>query len=1267
MKKILALSIFIGLLSLPLQAGTVAYYEFNGTGVAPVGSTIPDSTGNHPGTVAGGDLEYGMDSLAGSYLRFESNSVDRVEIPGAPDLVFHTDGAYTIEVVFRTWMLTSAVGALVSKGADVSNPDSQWWLRYRDGARVSGLIEGTDNTTEDSATTASGFPLNDGNWHHVALVFNGTVTPKKLEIYLDGVWSGSDASVGTAGVVGGVDTDPVVIGEFASLAVSRSFAGDIAALRLSDTALTPAEFLKVLATYITDITPTNRASFLPPSTVAGFVVHSPTIGVAASGIQVKLNGVDVSSQLTITGSNAERTVTLPALAANEYYRMEITVTDLASNVIRETVEFNTFVNSLLFIEGEDYNFGGGQFIDNPVLSSVPGPNNYLDRWGIEGIDYHQTNTPTTDQYRIGDQVGTVISGDVLRQAYLDAQVNDPGVADYVARDFANSEWVNYTRTFPAGSYRVYARVAKTGTVPIVMGLDEVTSGSTGYSQTLAPIGVFRGPPTPAMNLFEFIPLTDALGHEVAVSLSGVKTLRLTMVSGTAGMYINYLLFVPVSGTQPPFVASLSPAAGAGNEPASPAILISIRNAATQVNTSQLQLQLDGVAVTAGVAPTAVGVDLSYSPSLLTTGWHTLTLVFQDSAANTVSNQWQFMVANQAVRGYWKFDEQPPGSLATTNAGAILDASGNTRHGTATTDSMDYVTGSFNYGNTRALQFSGDPDRVIVSDPSDSLNFTGSFTFEAVVRTLNTTTTTAAILAKNGTGDGEGEYWWRLPGADGGKQRLGANGYFLAGTNALNDGVWHHLAAVYDQAAGELRLYADYTLDGVLGGVAFDKPVGRPADLQIGAFLGTVTSEFEGDIDFIRISDGALAPAQFIQTTVALQPILKSALPADGARNVAPKPLIRAEYQNRDTAVVLSSMKLFVDGNDVTAGASKTSDGSTAVLSYTPATALALGPHTLQITFNDTAVPANSWTNSWSFNVVGSVPVLGFYQFNEKAPGNPVDNTAGAILDASGYARHATATGALAYVSGSLDYGSSSALQFLVGGGPVVIPDPAGVFNWTGTQSVTLEAVIRTVTIGENSVGSLLAKQGATPGEWWWRINATGKQQFYVHNGSGSRSASGNAVLNDGNWHHVAAVFDGVAQQVRVYVDYKLDGSGAAVFTPPGLIGNSKNVWIGAFQNMDREFDGDIDLVRISGEALDPSWFVPLGGLAAPVKILNTVIQAGSISFSFATENGRSYVVEAADSLGGAWTDLDTVTGDGTVKTVTYPASLAQRYFRIRNP
>jgi hypothetical protein len=209
--------------------------------------------------------------------------------------------------------------------------------------------------------------------------------------------------------------------------------------------------------------------------------------------------------------------------------------------------FNTFAANSFFIEGEDYNFENGQFIDNPVLSSVPGPNNYLDKLGGEGVDFHQTNTPALAQYRIGDLAGTAVTLDPLRQNFLDAQVGDPGVTDYMLRDNANTEWLNYTRTFPAGTYRVYARLSKPGTVPVVAQLDEVTSGSTTVSQTLAPIGTFKRTPTGSDADYEFVPLTDALGNEVGVPLSGARTLRLTFVSGGQNVSLNYFVFVPISG------------------------------------------------------------------------------------------------------------------------------------------------------------------------------------------------------------------------------------------------------------------------------------------------------------------------------------------------------------------------------------------------------------------------------------------------------------------------------------------------------------------------------------------------------------------------------------------------------------------------------------------------------------------------------------------------------------------------------------------------
>jgi hypothetical protein len=159
---------------------------------------------------------------------------------------------------------------------------------------------------------------------------------------------------------------------------------------------------------------------------------------------------------------------------------------------------------------------------------------------------------------------------------------------------------------------------------------------------------------------------------------------------------------------------------------------------------------------------------------------------------------------------------------------------------------------------------------LVPDAAGNFNFTNSFTFEAVIRST-ATSTAGAILAKNGTGDGEGEYWWRAPGNATGAQRMGANGAFLTATAKLNDGEWHHVAMVYDQTAGQIRFYADYLEDGAVALIT-DRPIGRPGDLQIGGFINATTSEFEGDIDFIRISSGALAPTEFVQASEAAQPV-----------------------------------------------------------------------------------------------------------------------------------------------------------------------------------------------------------------------------------------------------------------------------------------------------------------------------------------------------------------------------------------------------------
>ncbi len=868
MKKILALTVLVSLFGTSLNAATVAYYRFSGTGTAPTNTVINDLAGAHNGTVVGGDLVYGTDPLMGGYLTFDCDGKDRIVIPHSPDLVFDASASYTFEAVIRmTQSGTGTNGAILSKGCDVSNPDSQYWVRHQGNGTARGDIEGLGagtGGTENSVTSTTTTMVNDGSWHHVAFVCDGAA--KKLRIYIDGLLH-STSTVSTTGTVGGGDNDPLIIGEFGTLPVNRSFGGDIAAVRLSDTALAPEDFLQLAATYISNITPADGSMFLPASTVAGFEVKSPSIGVASSSIKVSLNGTDISSQLSFAGSTSDWSVTLPALSANLFCSINIEVTDLGGNKVTGATSFNTFSSGLVFIEGEDYNFQGGQFIDNPQLSGTPGAQNYLDRLGIEGIDYHQTNTTVTALYRIGDRVGTTLSQDALRQEYIDAQATDPGVADYVETETGNTEWLNYTRTFPANTYRVYARVGKAGTAPTTISLDEVTSGSSSTSQTLFPIGTFKGLPTGAAQSYTFIPLVDAFGQEATVRLSGVKALRLTMVSGTIGLNLNYLLFVPVGETEPPYLAGLSPASGADNELPNLTIKANIRNGDSQVATGNIGMKVNGASVTPTVTPASAGATVSYTPSTLSTGLYSVTLTFSDSASKSFTNQWQFRVANQAVRGYWKFDEKAAGNDASTDVGSFLDFSGNERNGTSSSVPPVYVQGSPDYGNTSALRFNSGLDRIVVPDVSGAFNFTNSFTMEAVLRTTNTVAG-AAIVAKNGT-DGEGEYWWRMPGTGAKSQQIWVSGKGVTGTNIVNDGKWHHVAVVYDAAAGEIRAYFNYQLENSLGGLTITNAIGRPNDLTIGSFWNG-GSEFIGDVDFIRISSGALAPAEFVQAILLPQ-------------------------------------------------------------------------------------------------------------------------------------------------------------------------------------------------------------------------------------------------------------------------------------------------------------------------------------------------------------------------------------------------------------
>ncbi|HEV8542345.1 MAG TPA: hypothetical protein VGR78_08135 [Verrucomicrobiae bacterium] len=328
-------------------------------------------------------------------------------------------------------------------------------------------------------------------------------------------------------------------------------------------------------------TPTNRFTNLHPAPSGiNFTASTfSTNAINASATKLYLNDVDVSSSLAPFPSNGPSLTFSTAagtLAPNTLYSARIELQDAGgTRKSTNTFWFDTFSDAYLTnsavktIEAEDYNYDGGQFQGEPIpvsgLTAAMAPVNgngvgYFDLQGMPEIDYHDSGTQNgsglSADYRSLDYVGTqqgeaevqdgsglLLSNDTQRSQY--AAVDLP---EYQVRRFDPGEWMNYTRVFSASNYYAYLRAGTFGATTVE--LDSVTSDASQTNQTTKALGIFAAPNLFMRSNYRYIPLTDASGKPVVLSLSGTNTLRLTNV-GTPGedvrkINLNYILFVPAN-------------------------------------------------------------------------------------------------------------------------------------------------------------------------------------------------------------------------------------------------------------------------------------------------------------------------------------------------------------------------------------------------------------------------------------------------------------------------------------------------------------------------------------------------------------------------------------------------------------------------------------------------------------------------------------------------------------------------------------------------
>jgi hypothetical protein len=273
------------------------------------------------------------------------------------------------------------------------------------------------------------------------------------------------------------------------------------------------------------------------ATVSAILVDGTT-PVTASSISMKINGAAVTP--TINQSGGQTTVSYkPAagFAMGSTNTVDLSFTD-------RTVSWSFIVGMpstpTFWIESADFNYNGGQ--TKPEASVMPYSGGaYAGLGAVAGTDYNGPYDSDNPYYRYPN---------TLRVPVSIASDFDRGSGE-VTSDFrlgwmGGNHWYNYTRTFPAGTYNVYAALSSGGSGDHIYGnLADVTGGTTNILGVFSSSMVTTGGGTWGNN--NLVPLKDvASTNTVAtVTLSGTRTLRYNDGSGD----FDFILFAPV-GSNP---------------------------------------------------------------------------------------------------------------------------------------------------------------------------------------------------------------------------------------------------------------------------------------------------------------------------------------------------------------------------------------------------------------------------------------------------------------------------------------------------------------------------------------------------------------------------------------------------------------------------------------------------------------------------------------------------------------------------------------------
>jgi hypothetical protein len=278
------------------------------------------------------------------------------------------------------------------------------------------------------------------------------------------------------------------------------------------------------------------------------VIVDGATAIDQNSIQLKINGTAVTP-ITKNKVGNETTVTYTQpLPAGQLVTVELDWTDSGPRSSIWSFTTGVLPGNTFVVEAEDFNTGGGLTV--AASSTMPYAGNaYSNLNAVLGIDYLRPHQGDSPLYRFGETNSVPLAG-------YPAEVNVPmdatGDVDRGGSDLTvnykigwtgANQWYNYTRTFPAGNYNVYAGLSQgdpiTSASRVRGTLQQITAGATTTNQTVVQLGTFDGPATGGWGVNRLVPLMNA-SVVASVPLSGAQTIRFTTDSGD----YDFLAFVP---------------------------------------------------------------------------------------------------------------------------------------------------------------------------------------------------------------------------------------------------------------------------------------------------------------------------------------------------------------------------------------------------------------------------------------------------------------------------------------------------------------------------------------------------------------------------------------------------------------------------------------------------------------------------------------------------------------------------------------------------